>query len=179
MHTARSARQRFSRFHDRERSESGPKPKAGTVEQYTATVGALTAEARCKGPLSLVKTRPLAPSTPPIPTALGRPAPLHWGAPFSLQSPPARPSAGPPTSRNSGTSSASASHSSIHRSTGHCFVAHWLAGASTANARPTGPAVPDTTAASAVLPRPSTLPRVGDCARFRARPPQTRAAPDG
>ena len=127
----------------RERSESGPKPKAGTVEQYTATVGALTAEARCKGPLSLVKTHAAyainaadSNSTwSACTTALGCSV-------FAAISSSKAASAGPPTSRNSGNSSASASHSSIHRSTGHCFVAHWLAGASTANARPTVGSVP-------------------------------------
>jgi len=36
-------------------SDNGPKPKAGTVEQYIAATGALTAEAKCKGAESLTK----------------------------------------------------------------------------------------------------------------------------
>ena len=37
------------------RSDSGPKPKSGTVEQKMAVTGALTAEARCRGAESFTK----------------------------------------------------------------------------------------------------------------------------
>ena len=39
----------------KETSDKGPKPKAGTVEQYIAATGALTAEAKCKGAESFTK----------------------------------------------------------------------------------------------------------------------------
>ena len=36
-------------------SDKGPKPNAGTVEQYIAATGALTADAKCNGAESLTK----------------------------------------------------------------------------------------------------------------------------
>jgi len=50
---------RQSNFSDvsktKEMSDNGPKPKAGTVEQYIAATGAFMAEAKCKGAESLTK----------------------------------------------------------------------------------------------------------------------------
>ena len=62
-------------------------------------------------------------------------------------------SAGPPTSRNSGTSSASILRS-IHRSTGHCFVATGSQEPAPQTRDQPGPAVPDTTASRHFQVRP-------------------------
>src|SRR5690606_18059011 len=45
---------RSSTWTTRQLPESGPKPKQGCVEQYTAVTGASIAEAKCIGPESLV-----------------------------------------------------------------------------------------------------------------------------